>query len=621
MSILLIVSMLLALLASARALDMQPRSKSNYFMAASLGILSLVAFTEYLILNTTPDQLPSVKRYSTWHSVLLITLTIAVSWIGYLSGPSKTKGRTLLAYKALIGGHTFGYAVLMFALLSGQLNGALDQYYENGLWHYASNFQHHWTPIFNAWLGISTLLLSLFFYTGYRVERIVQIRKWKFYLFLLLTIAPICILALFVLPLPTFQLNVYLTAPGITLSMILMLGIYTNFGIFHPTSITVMDMLLDSVESTIVVLDKQLRISFHNELFQSELDRHQVALHAFTNFAEVLVQLGLEEWATRALLIELKQVYAGESLDIELEFDCAGNKRYFSVTLTPISSKQGKLKGYVYVGKEISAFKEDEQKLIAFAKQLERSNQELEQFAHIASHDLKTPIRNINSFANLLNRYLKQFPNAELQELANQIIVNATFIYRLIQNILEYSKIGQSPVALEATAMKRVLEIVEYELMELVEEKNAIIKYKNLPVVHSSFPLMSVLMINLVENGIKFNDSVIPEVQIHAIENKGNWVVQVRDNGIGIAPEYQTSIFEMFNRLNGYADFKDTGVGLALCQKIIQLHKGELWLESTPEGGSSFYFTIPKHENDFVMPSKSSVPSKAIYARQAKEVS
>ncbi|MCR6633193.1 MAG: CHASE domain-containing protein [Magnetospirillum sp.] len=226
---------------------------------------------------------------------------------------------------------------------------------------------------------------------------------------------------------------------------------------------------------------------------------------------------------------------------------------------------------------------------------LAATNAELEQFSYIASHDLQEPLRTIASFLQLLQRRYDAQLDGEAREFIAFAVDAAVRLQTMIRDLLDYSRIGTRGGAFVPTDMDKELATTRSSLARAIDEAGAEIGGDRLPTVVADKVQMQSLLQNLIGNAIKYRrPDVPPRVQVSATEEEDRWVFRIADNGIGIEPQYFDRIFQVFQRLHSRDRFGGTGIGLALCRKIVQRHGGDIWVESTPGQGSAFLFSIPK---------------------------
>jgi light-regulated signal transduction histidine kinase (bacteriophytochrome) len=234
-----------------------------------------------------------------------------------------------------------------------------------------------------------------------------------------------------------------------------------------------------------------------------------------------------------------------------------------------------------------------ELRLQAAVADLARSNAELEQFAYVASHDLQEPLRMVASYTQLLARRYKGRLDQDADEFIEFAVDGARRMQDLINDLLMYSRVGRFELQPEIVDTGRLTDDVVRDLAAALEESGGRVEHTDLPLVHGDPTQLRQLFQNLIANAVKFHGERQPQVSITATRSDSFWTFAVRDNGIGIEPQYLERIFVLFQRLHTRADYPGTGIGLAICKKIVQRHGGRIWLESQPGQGTTFFFTLP----------------------------
>ncbi len=231
-------------------------------------------------------------------------------------------------------------------------------------------------------------------------------------------------------------------------------------------------------------------------------------------------------------------------------------------------------------------------------KDLERSNAELEQFAYIASHDLQEPLRKVASFCQLLERRYKGRLDDRADQYIGFAVDGAKRMQVLINDLLAFSRVGRVVRESVVVSCDAVLEQATANLVTAIEQYGATIEAEPLPTVSAEVPLLTAVFQNLIGNALKFHGDEPPHVRIGARRDGEFWEFSFADNGIGIEAEYADRIFVIFQRLHNKADYPGTGIGLAMCRKIIEYHGGTIWLDTEVESGSRFCFTLPALSED-----------------------
>ena len=245
---------------------------------------------------------------------------------------------------------------------------------------------------------------------------------------------------------------------------------------------------------------------------------------------------------------------------------------------------------------EIDDYEKAEIILEKLIENLKSSNRELEQFAYVSSHDLKEPLRMITSFLQLLQKRYADKLDEDANDFINFAVEGAKRLNTMINDLLEYSRIGSKEIEFEYLQSEKLLETVLTELEPLIDDNHAIVKYDPLPLIYANEQMMIQLFQNLIGNAIKYHGEKDPEIHIFADKSGDDYVFAVKDNGIGIDKKHMGRIFTIFQRLHSRDEYEGTGIGLAISQKIVQQHHGQIWAESEPGKGTTFYFTIPIKE-------------------------
>jgi PAS domain S-box-containing protein len=270
----------------------------------------------------------------------------------------------------------------------------------------------------------------------------------------------------------------------------------------------------------------------------------------------------------------------------------------FPIELTIIPMRQKDTDFFCAFIRDITEKREAEIRQKEYAEDLKRKNIELEQFAYVASHDLQEPLRTVSGFVELLKRHYKDQHDENVTKYINYITDASDRMRRLVQDLLDYSRLGRERI-LEPIDCNQVVQQVLNDLTMAVQESGAVIHIDRLPIISGYATEMKQLFQNLISNSIKFRKPGQPAViSISAMPKEEHWQFKITDNGIGIEDKYWERIFIIFQRLHTKNEYEGTGIGLAHCKKIAELHNGKIWVDSTPGDGSTFYFTIKKRSTD-----------------------
>ena len=265
-----------------------------------------------------------------------------------------------------------------------------------------------------------------------------------------------------------------------------------------------------------------------------------------------------------------------------------------SIMISPIVDPNGRVSGASVIARDVSDRVAAENELNALLGRLQQTNEELRQFAYVASHDLREPLRTVRSFCQLLQEKY----DGQIDEEADswiRFMSDATVrMQQLIDDLLEYSRLESNAQPPSATDFQQAVNDAVMNLSVAIGEANATVECGTLPTLQAEHSQVIQLFQNLIENALKYRrDDNPPRVNVSATEKDEWWQFSVVDNGIGIQPEFHEKVFEMFRRLHAPGRFDGTGIGLSFCRKIVNRHGGKIWIESPPDGGTIVHFTMP----------------------------
>jgi PAS domain S-box-containing protein len=321
------------------------------------------------------------------------------------------------------------------------------------------------------------------------------------------------------------------------------------------------------------------------------------------------------EHAKQALADEQQILRTGRPITWKEEMETwpDGRETWALTTKVPLRDARGEIIGTLGISHDITARKRAEQELREHklhleevvaartaelahkAEELAQSNAELEQFAYVASHDLQEPLRMIASYTQLLARRYQGKLDADADEFIHFAVDGANRMQQLIRDLLAYSRLTTRGKAPQLTESREACERALENLRQAIEDTGAVIHVEALPAVLGDATQLAQLFQNLIGNALKYCKQK-PEIHVGAGRKEDEWLFFVRDNGIGIEPEYFDRVFQMFQRLHTRNEYSGTGIGLAICRKIVERHGGKIWIESQPGRGSTFWFTIRQAE-------------------------
>jgi len=281
---------------------------------------------------------------------------------------------------------------------------------------------------------------------------------------------------------------------------------------------------------------------------------------------------------------------------LELPFTTSeGRTIYLSLCVSPIKDAEGSVVSGAAIFRDITLIKQAERELLRASEQLTQSNKELEDFAWVAAHDLKEPVRTMGTYSKLLKQEYEESLDEQAEQFLEFIHGSSITAMARIDDVLKFGAVRREKFEANVVNLNDVMASVTQDLQSSIKESHAkILVDKDLPKVLGKSEYLSLLLQNICSNAIKYrNEEVAPEITIKADLVGDMWRISVADNGIGFEMEHKDKIFQMFQRLHRDTEYPGTGLGLAMCKKIVDLHGGKIWTESILGKGTTFYFTVP----------------------------
>jgi len=349
-----------------------------------------------------------------------------------------------------------------------------------------------------------------------------------------------------------------------------------------------------SVNEGVVVYDEEFNILLWNKYMEDTYGyklKEVLNKNVFELFPD-LKNTEIEKNFKRALKGEFVK-----TRNIKYPYRKSGDIIVSQSEVCPHISGEGKIIGIISIVKNITEEIKQKEIIKLTTIELKHKNEELEQFAYVASHDLQEPLRVVSSYCQLLKEKCHKCENVddETKKWLNYTIDATDRMKTLIKELLDFSRVGRKDEPFEKVDLNEIVEEVKNDFEILIKETNTIIVIEEkLPYINCIKFRIRQLIYNLISNSIKFAGEEAPLINISFCEEKGEWLFCIKDNGIGIDSKYYDRIFEIFKRLYSREEYPGTGIGLALCKKIVETHNGKIWVDSVVNKGSLFYFTLPK---------------------------
>ncbi len=552
-------------------------------------LTAILSFLEYEILRTPSDHAPVLL--SCIHTVVAMGIVQTALLSAWIFAGLNFRWPSWLNWAIL---SPFGLVLLILSyvrlVFAEEVIASLV--YQENTWQYLIARASFWDYLWLWWNILSIPLLLFFFYQAYRFAEAPRERRLKGILFSCLSLIAFLLLIGFVIAPFATNPRIYFSSLPISLAAFIMGWIYTNFRLFAITSGYAYENVINAMSNILILTDEHFVVQEVNPatLKALNIERKQIIGKRLRNLA---ISLNILDW--KEIREEIVQLPPGRQVIKEFTILFRSKQISLIMTISAVYAKGTKKLGYVFVGIDHTQYKMVESMLVDYTQQLEQSNEELERFAYIASHDLKAPVRNIGAFLSLIEKRLADHPDLELHEFLRYARENSRHAYTLIQDVLEYSLFARQSGEPSEVSLKEVLHKIKLSLPPELLARETQITWGKLPRVIADPTQIRQLFRNLIENGLRYNQSTPRKINLQVTEEGAFFVFRISDNGIGIKKDYQKQIFDMFTRLHSQGEYPGTGIGLAICEKIVKAHGGSIWLESTPGQGTTFFFTLPQH--------------------------
>jgi PAS domain S-box-containing protein len=348
--------------------------------------------------------------------------------------------------------------------------------------------------------------------------------------------------------------------------------------------------IIDNTPAVIYMKDRNSRLVMVNKGLEALMGQEAESLIGRSDH-----DFWKSEYADRLRDNDLKVFETGRPLQTEEKIAIDGEERTFLVNKFPVYVESWDDFVVCGISMDITEQKKSENDLRVLSAELQRSNKELEQFASLASHDLKEPIRMVTTYLQLLHKKIA----AELDETSRShlgfALENSKRMCDLVDSLLKYARVGSRQLEVEEVEVNALMGEVIESLGSVIDESKTRIDVKRLPSVRADRIQLSQVFQNLVSNAIKFTRKEDQsKLSVSCEETNGEWIFVVEDNGIGIEPQYRDEIFDVFRRLHSHSEYPGEGIGLATCKRIVERHGGQIWVKPSALGGAAFYFTLPR---------------------------
>ncbi len=558
------------------------------FQLTGLGLLfnACLTLVELAILLVADELSILFLSHLTQVFQLLLAYCGVISTLIFCKPVSKSNLKYLKVSMAL-----FALPMIYLArtILAGKFSMIINSVEINHIWFHQIKTEGFHAGLFSFWYFANIIILTSLNFSAYKKETNLRKKNWLLYFSIFQVCNGISLILIFLFYSQDSYVP-FLTSIPLAISGIAMSWTFSNFQLFKINPVSAFHNIVENMSNLVIITDTCFSINFINKTALEYLGVEKQKLQnqpieILKNKVDLQDILKLKERC-----VHLKK---NDFFQEEITLTIQDQINHFQFTFSPIYNQQNQKTGYLFLGNDLTYYKSTTARLVAQTQMLEESNMELERFAYIASHDLKTPLRNVASFLNLIERKMAKYKDQELQDFIHMAQKGANQMYTLIQDVLEYSQLKKIKSKPQEVDLNGVIPKVINNLGEAIYKNNLDLSIDHLPVIKVQETHIIQVFQNLIGNGLKYNENKKPIVQVIYHDLEDLHLFEIKDNGIGIEHKYHDQIFEMFKRLHNSVAYQGSGIGLAICKKIIQDNGGKIWLTSEKGVGSSFFFSWP----------------------------
>lgn len=555
---------------------------SYKLMFVTLTFISLITLCEIEILRASDEyiQLLYPVHFFLIHSIIFSSILFI-----WTTRKKRMQGLFSKVEKSLFYSYLFSTIFLLIHFLNSYQEAFVIEKADN-LCTYQIIYSYSYSVLMAIWMVFSLIGMMVMLFYAYSNISGRRKKKWMWIMLSAMVIIPSGMSFLFLVPPIEESGRQFLLAPFLALIIFIWLSVFSNFKLFKTSLHNVLDDILKNIPSIIILVDLQMRITYINSEGVETFKLKKETLSKLSLFK--LLRVFKLDFFNQEMIDKMIQ---GEFLTRELNYQ---DKLFYELKLTPIYNRKKVKTGYLIVANDFTDIKLEERKRTQVNDLLIKSNKELERFAYIASHDLKTPLRNIISFVGLVEKSIATKTYDNIPEFIGYLKMYSKNMLQIVEDVLELSRVNNHILKLEKVKLDELMVMVDFNLQKEIAAKNVKIECSSFPEFRANKSQILQVFQNLIENGIKYNNSAMPFIQISYTPTGKYHHFTIRDNGIGISEEYHEKVFEMFRRLHSINEYEGTGIGLALCKKIIESHGGNIEIRSPKKGGTEVIFQIPR---------------------------